>query len=397
MKKTVVLLVLALAAAEIPAANAREGCTSAIVSSQASVDGRPLLWKNRETDTLSNKVMFVQDCPFSYLGLTDADDASGRKCYAGLNAVGFAVFNTMSYNLPSEAGETEDLEGVIMADALRMCRTVENFEQYVKANLGPKFGSSANFGVIDASGKAFLFEIHNHGYEKFDAAAPAEKYIVNTNFSQSGKPGTGAGYLRFERASELFKQFPPHGVTFQDILDRFTRDLGHVLLRNPELDELKSIPQNEDCWLYTGDCINRQTTAAAVVIVGRKPDDPQSLATFWVIPGEPLCAIAVPLWVESGCSPDPLWNGPDATLWKESLRIKNIIRPFGEHDKDDYLNLSRLDNAGGTGFLPLLRRTEKEIFAKTEEFLKTKHTPAELADFQKQMAEKALSVMQSIR
>jgi hypothetical protein len=92
------------------AAIGQEGCTAAIVSPQASADGRPLLWKNRDTDALSNKVVFVRDLPFSYLGVTDADDASGRKCFAGLNSVGFGIFNTVAYNLPSETGETMDLE-----------------------------------------------------------------------------------------------------------------------------------------------------------------------------------------------------------------------------------------------------------------------------------------------
>ena len=74
-----------------------------------------------------------------------------------------------------------------------------------------------------------------------------------------------------------------------------------------------------------------------------------------------------------------------------------MLRPLKEPDQIEYLNLSRLDNAGGTGFLPLLRRTEAEIFSQTEEFLKAKRTAAELADFQNQMAEKALTVMRSIR
>ncbi len=397
MKNFVACSILALMVAGLLAAAGREQCTSAIVSPLASADNRPLLWKNRDTDALSNKVVYVHDCPYAYLALTDADDASGRKCFAGLNAAGFGIMNTVAYNLPEEADETKDLEGIIMADALRTCRTVDDFEDYIKANLGPKFGSLANFGVIDASGGAVLFEVHNHGYQKYDAADATEKYLVNTNFSRSGKPGTGAGYLRFERAEALFKQFPPHGVAYQDILGRFTRDLGHVLLHYPELDELKTIPVNEDHWLYSGDCINRHSTASAVVMVGRQPDDSLSPATLWVIPGEPVCAIALPVWVEAGCSPDPLWNGPEAPLWKESRRIKDIIRPLKDGNNDNYLNATRLDNASGTGFLPLLRSTEKDIMARTVTFLQTRHTAVELADFQRQMAEKALAVMQSIR
>ncbi|MEW5701387.1 MAG: hypothetical protein AB1792_04070 [Candidatus Zixiibacteriota bacterium] len=380
-----------------PATVAQGGCTAAIVSPQASVAGRPMLWKNRDTDTQSNKVVFVRDLPFSYLGLTNADDASGRKCFAGLNAAGFGIINTDAYNLPSTSGETADLEGVIMADALRTCRTVEDFEAYLEANLGPEFGSQGdNFAVMDASGRAFLFEVHNHGFAKSDAATPAERYLVVTNFSRSGTEGDGAGYLRFRRASALFQKAAPRPIAHQDILHRFTRDLGHVLLDHPELDELKNTPAGEDHWLYAGDCISRQLTAAAVVMVGRKPDDPQSLATLWVIPGQPLCAIALPLWVEAGRSPEALWNGADAPLWTESLRIKRLIWPYRERDRVSYVNVGPLDNTEGTGFLPLLLRTEQEIFVETRTFLKTRHSAEELAEFQDRMANKALEVMRSI-
>ncbi len=49
--------------------------------------------------------------------------------------------NTVAYNLPKETAEIKDLEGLIMADALRLCRTVDDFEAYVEANLGPALGA----------------------------------------------------------------------------------------------------------------------------------------------------------------------------------------------------------------------------------------------------------------
>ena len=40
----------------VPVAAAEE-CTAAVVSAAGSAEGAPLLWKNRDTDTLSNKEM----------------------------------------------------------------------------------------------------------------------------------------------------------------------------------------------------------------------------------------------------------------------------------------------------------------------------------------------------
>jgi len=391
-----IVALLAVALASRASAQMPEGCTSAVISPAASTQGVPLLWKNRDTGTLSNKVVFVKDSPYSYLALVNAEVPSGRHTFAGLNSAGFGIMNTVAYNLPRKSGETEDLEGIIMADALRTCRTVDDFERYLEENLGPGLGSLANFGVIDADGRAFIFEVHNHGYEKLNAAEAEVRYLVNTNFARSGAEGEGAGYLRFERASRLFDGFAPGQVEFRTILTRYTRDLGHVLLQQPSLEDARARPEDEDLWIFTRDCINRPSTSAAVVIVGKDPSDANSVATMWVIPGEPVTAIAIPLWVEAGSIPAPLWDGEQAPMWRESLRIKDIIRPMSEGYKRDYLNLTQLDNADGTGFLPQILETEAQIIMETMEFLGAHHSPEEFAAFQNRMTERALATLRTI-
>lgn len=296
--KMATVLVLVAYAMLFSGTNSRiEQCTSAVISNLATAEGVPLLWKNRDTGVLSNKVVYVKDEPYCYLALVNAD----------------------------------------------------------------------------------------------------EKYLVVTNYARSGKPTKGAGYLRFERASELFQGLPKNRISFRDILTRFTRDLGHVLIKNPSLTNLKNLPADKDFWIYSRDCINSPITSAAVVISGKNPSGQNSLATMWVIPGEPLCAIAIPLWVEAGSPPEALWKGEEAPMWKESLRIKDIIRPYKEGNKEDYLNLTRLDNADGTGFLPEILKTEEEIIKMTSEFLKKEHSPEKLAAFQAKMAQKALATLRSIQ
>lgn len=397
IKSTVVLLfIMSLLAFSASVRAEREQCTAAVISPLATADGAPVLWKNRDTGNLSNKVVYVKAVPFSYLALVNAGATSGRHAWAGLNSAGFAIMNTVAYNLPEKPGEVNDLEGIIMADALRTCRTVDDFEEYIRANLGPELGSWANYGVMDGSGKSLIYEVHNHGYQKFDAASSSDGYLVVTNFARSGKENKGAGYLRFERASQLFQSLPGKQISFQDILSRFTRDIGHVLLRHPSLLDLKSLPEGENRWLYSRDCIDRPITSAAVVVVGKNPSNPDSLATMWVIPGEPLCAVAVPLWVEAGSCPESLWEGEEAPMWQESLRIKDILRPLKEGNKRDYINLTRLDNTEGTGYLPLLLETEEEIVKRTLKFLNRNRTSAELAAFEEKMVGKALSALKKI-
>ena len=129
----------------------------------------------------------------------------------------------------------------------------------------------------------------------------------------------------------------------------------------------------------------------------RSPDEAGSRAMMWVVPGEPVTAVALPLWVEAGSSPEPLWCGDEAPLWLASSRLKRLVRPFTVAEKEKYLNLTRLDNAGGTGFLSALRFAEAGIDADTAELLASDPGPAELEAFQNRMAARALAVTSFIR
>ncbi len=368
-------------------------CTSAVVAPEASATGTPLLWKNRDTPVLANKVVYIDESPHAYLCLANAEADSGRSCWAGLNASGFAIMNTATYNVPVLDGEVHNRQGVIMADALRSCRTVDDFERFLEANLGPELGGKANFGVIDADGDAALFEIHNHDILRMDAADQPRNYLVNTNFARSGAEGKGHGYLRFDRATELFATFEPGGVDPEAILHRFSRDFDNPLIDEASLVDAASFPAGESVWINSRDCIDRPLTASSVVLVGRSADRP---ATMWVIPGEPVTAAAIPLWVEAGRSPAALHEGERAPLWRESRRIKKGIRPSSEGHTADYIDLARLDNAEGTGYLPDLLALEVGIFAETEAFLAGGPAPEELAGFQEEVANRVLAHLQSV-
>ncbi|MCY2994478.1 MAG: hypothetical protein NTY19_42420 [Planctomycetota bacterium] len=371
-------------------------CSTAVFGPAATADGAPLLWKNRDTDVLSNKVVFVSEKPFSYLGLVNAEEPSGRSVYAGLNVEGFAIFNSVAFNLPAPPTEMKDLEGQIMADALRTCRTVDDFEAYLRKNLGKSLGSQANFGVLDAAGHAALFEVHNHGYQKLDAVAAPGGYLINTNFSRSGPQGKGLGHLRFERASSLVAQAGGKASP-RFVLDTLARDFGNALVAAPSLAELAALSGKPPRFLSTEDSLCRAHTSAAVVIQGRQPGPNGLPATMWVAIGEPLCSLAVPLWVEAGTAPALLHDGKDASMYCEAARIRKLLRPFEETDKVKYIDVTRLANQEGTGFLPTLQKAQQAIYEATAAFLQRPHTPAEYAQFQDRMAADALAALQKVR
>ncbi len=375
---------------------ANDNCTSAIISRFASANGAPMLWKNRDTGVRSNKIVLVKETPYRYLALVNHDNAAGRICYAGLNETGFGIMNTAAYNLPEKAGELKDMEGFLMADALRKCRTLSDFEQLVRENLGRDLGVEANFGVIDSNGNAMLYEIYNHGFKKFNPADAPERYLINTNYSRSGTPDKGAGYLRFERATELFAKLARHPIRPEDILHRFSRDTGNILIKQPVPDTFSQFPADPDTWISTKDSIDKYYTSACIVLIGKTPAHPKQMPMLWIIPGEPLTAIAIPLWVEAGSVPELLWKGEKSAIWEESAKLKALIRPYRKGNMKNYLRINKLDNRQHTGYLPLLLKTENRIFRDTAIFLKHSHTPAELARFQQKTAEIAMRTLQKL-
>lgn len=387
MKKGILLIVFSVISFVFFAQG--EECTTAVVSGLASKDGNPILWKNRDTDTLSNKVIFVKEKPYSFLALVNANETSGRIVWAGLNSEGFAIMNSVAYNLPQKSGEKEDLEGMVMADALRKCATVEDFENYLKENLGESFGCRTNFGVIDAYGGASLFEVHNHGYKRLDAKDFKEGYIINTNFSRSGEENRGRGYVRFERATALFKKSIP--ITPEFIMQEVARDIGNPFISYISSKNLKNLLQNGILWIPTDHTINRYITASCVVIQGAKNGE-KGRATMWVILGEPICSIAIPLWVEAGETPSPLWKGETAPICAEAFRLKDMIRPFKDVERRQYLDINKLKN-----WLPAILEKEKEIFERTKEFLSKNTTPSELSNFENGIAQMVLETLKSIK
>jgi hypothetical protein len=372
-------------------------CTTAAWLAANTTMGAPFIWKNRDTDTLWNRVVFVNAKPYHYVGLTDAHETSGRAVYAGLNENGFGIINSVAYNLPKVAPEMVDLEGFVMADVLRTARRVGDFERYLTDHLGPDLGSQANFLVFDGEGEVWLFEVHNNGFEKFSVASTSEKYLVNTNFARSGAPGKGAGYLRFERASRLIAAHPGL-MDLGFIINSLARDFGHSLLTVPSVHELGQRSIRDPLWLSTTETINRDSTASSVLLQGRQqtPIGTPSLATMWVSLGEPVASLAVPIWVEAGRIPQALSKGTRVPLQETAMELKKLLRPFAEAEKQKYLNLSLLNNKESIGTLTQLENLQNTILKQTTTFLGQPRTSEQLAQFQDSMAEFALTSLKKI-
>ena len=109
-----------------------------------------MIWKQRDAGAPFNTVAHLQGEKYAYTALLPSQKAVTRA-YAGINEVGFAIANNLSYNLRPDSLGFDTNNGEMMAAALGCCRTVDEFIALLESKPAPR-GVSANFTVIDASG-----------------------------------------------------------------------------------------------------------------------------------------------------------------------------------------------------------------------------------------------------
>lgn len=340
-----------------------DACTSAIVSGRITANGRPMLWKNRDTDDQNNRVERIpaHDGLLEFVALFDARDLRDTAAWIGFNEKGFAIMNTASYNINDDggdAGSLMDQEGVLMRHALERCATVDDFERLL--NTLPKpLGVEANFGVIDAHGNGAYFETGNFSYHKYDLADSPDGLLTRTNYSYSGTTDQGNGYIRelSERAL-LAPHLARRDFTPATFTEELSRTFFHAMLG-------KDFTHSGDEWLVDQDFIPRRISTASIVIEGVLPGESPALTTMWVALGYPPCAEVMPAWTGPGGVPHVLQGtGPDNhspqadKVQQRKAEVFSISRGNGQH----YLNLSKLYNEQGTGYCQMLEPVNRQAY-----------------------------------
>jgi len=348
------------------------GCTTVIVSGKFTKDGRPLLWKNRDTKSLNNKLMYFTDGKYSYIALVDSDDDGFKNIWIGFNTEGFAIMNSASYNLNiDDTTSIKDLDGEVMKRALQTCATIDDFEKMLN-DLPKPLGVESNFGVIDAKGGAAYFETGNFAYTKLDVNDPSiapHGYLIHNNYSFTGERDLGHGYIRYFTAEELlFNASGTNSLTTQFILQKVARSLKHSLT-NTDYNSHPLKKSDEFNFVHFQDFIPRDITSSSVLIEGVKKNEASNLTTMWTILGFPLCSFTVPIWIiPSKALPKCLTAEypANAPLCDLALELKEKCFPVKRGHGYLYLNLSALLNSDSTGILQKLIPFEKQIFEETK-------------------------------
>ena len=388
MKKIILIFVSLVLTINFPG----NACTTAVISGKYTPDGRPLLWKHRDTGFLNNKIVHFNDGKYSYTGLVNSTDSENKSIWIGFNSEGFAIMNSASYNLNNDTITQSGHEGRLMKKALQTCTTIDDFEELLKS-LNQPIKLEANFGVIDAYGGAAYFELGNFKYEKIDANDPKIApygYVLRTNYSTTGKMGIGGGYIRFETADQVFKMaLKENNLTPKTIIRKASRNLFHSLTK-VDLNDYSGIAENTETFVFFEDFIPRKSTSSSVVIQGVRQGEDPLFSTMWTVLGWPLSTACIPVWLHSKVELPSLLlyqeNIKDAPMCHLGLELKKECFPYewGTSSKK-YMNVNALLNANNTGILQILEPFGYEIFKKAEALLeswrKTKINPSEMEDF----------------
>lgn len=341
-------------------------CTTAIVSGNFTIDGRPLLFKHRDTGFAQNKLMYFTDGKYDYIATVNSQDIAGNEVWAGYNSSGFAIMNSEAYNL--NVGDTtrlRDREGFLMKQALQECGSLEDFEELLD-RLPKPLGVRANFGVIDASGGAAYYETGNFGWKKFDANDTGQApfgYLIRTNFSFSGIPDEGYGYIRYQNAENLLYQAAAESnLDHRFILQEVSRSLTHSLTGT---DLKKTRPSSS--FVPFEDFIPRYSSASSTVVQGIKPGEKAQKTVMWTILGFQLGAVAVPVWLNPDHAlprvlvADKSGNAP---LCERALKLKEKCFTVTRGSGKRYIHISSVFNEQQTGILQMLRPVEDQILKR---------------------------------
>jgi len=354
--------ILALAMTEVQPLMA---CTSVIVSGRVTKDGRPLIYKNRDTKTLSNLTIVVQGPKYRYLGLVNAEDTTPVNVWGGHNEAGFAIVNTAAYNLNGDGGDT-DGDGILMRKALGLCATLADFECLIDTVKKP-MDVNSNFAVLDAQGGCAYYETGNYDFVKFDVNDPEvapDGYLMRTNFGTTGNHKLDVGVERYYAITDFMKVACEEGhLDYDYLVTHIPRYMTHGLTKMNIYDFMPESESNTTYFPFV-DYTVRYSTASVILVQGVRPDESPLNTVSWTIMGWPLTTVVMPLvLLPSGKLPSIVTDDGTGHSWlcEEGLRLKSRAFSLKRGNTTSYCNIAVLFNKQNTGILQRILPIEEEV------------------------------------
>lgn len=331
-------------------------CTIVAVSGSVTIDGRPLLLKNR--DSSSNNLILKIEQGHGYTYFCQCV-VSGGVALSGYNETGFAIVESHSYNMPNSS---DGWNTYIMKLALERCSTVDEFQNMLDSLPKPK-PITANYGVMDTQGNVAIFEVNEYTYARFDANSIDGGYLIRTNFSFS-QDTTGVGLItpsslpRYQIASAFLEEtVAANGFISKENLLGLTRCLENK--DEADLCDIAPLNMNTCTLVDFRNYVPRYISTSAMVIQGVLSGENPSLTTAWTTVGPPLSTVTIPcLITPERVLPEKVQLGEDGHSW---------LCYYGQQLKNSCfvntttLDLAKLYNQVNNGVLQRIICIEEDI------------------------------------
>ncbi len=338
------------------------GCTVMIAAASATEDGRPMLFKNRDSSNAYMVDMRIdQQEGFRFIAQYALREDTWEGPWSGYNETGFCIANSLSYNY--SGAEYASMNKEILDMALRHCATATEFEQLID-RLEKPVDVRANYAVIDAQGNAAFYEVGPYGYTKYDANDPQTApggVLIRTNYSLAGDLDRKVGEDRW-KAAEIFVS---EAMASQQFNWRYIlQNLPRYLVHSNGTDLYADAPATWDDERPTDfdGYIPRHSSTNAVLMQGVKAGESPLLTVMWSISGPPVSTVALPLMLTANNLLPAKTVMADNRLWlcEKGQALKAIIFPYQENATKQ-IDLSKLYNREETGIMQRIVRIEGEI------------------------------------
>lgn len=334
-----------------------EACTIVAVSGKATADGRPLLFKLRDSNADYNiKTKIGIDNKHTYFCQCSIPDG---YALSGYNDAGFAIVNSHSYSFSNTDGSWN---AYIMQLALENCSTVDDFEQLLNSTHKP-MPVTSNYGVMDAQGNVAIFETGAYSFVRFNANDSDNGYLVRTNHSLS-QDTTGIHVLhpnshqRFYIASNYLQNtFVENGYISKESLLNLSRCLTNY--HGVDLRDYAPFDENSPYYVYLRYYLLRRKSTSAILIQGVLPNENTNLTVAWTMAGPPMSTVTIPFVITPGKTlPQKAMVAVNNKTWlyDKGQQLKNSM--FVDSLTIDF---AKLYNLSGTGNLQKICRIEEEI------------------------------------
>jgi len=359
----------------------------AVVSPVSSSGNRPMLWSNRESDH-HIQLYFFHGRHYDFIGVIENNDTS--RVFMGMNTAGLALVYTNAFDQNSDSSTDN---GKFTKSALGSCGKIDDVRELLQT-----YNTNANFGCFDGYGLCAVFETGPGVLKKYDTDDSTEApdgFLVRANFSFSGSKDIPGTSWRYHRVCELLRgAVQSHNLDDKYIIQHIARDLKSPDMAPYPLPCEQKFGNAPKGFVKTDASINQYRTVAGAVFQGVSKQNNVAPAFLWIIPGEPLCGVAVPLWPQCSNIPKELTGKSISNMSQLVSEKHNSI--YHKKKWPVYLD-SKLYARGKNSVLSTILRTENEIYSDTKKFTKSFQTKTvkfkDIEKFQKKMVYKAIKIL----